>query len=62
MHATVGPLLLVLGGLLVAEPIAGSIALVWLAHIGIDRALGYGLKYDAGFRVTHLGRIGKDAA
>ena len=62
MHATIGPLLLVLGGLLLAEPMAGSIALVWLAHIGLDRALGYGLKYDAGFGFTHLGRIGKDAA
>jgi hypothetical protein len=61
MHATIAPLLLVLGGLLTAEPVAGSIALVWFAHIGIDRALGYGLKYDAGFRFTHLGRIGKDA-
>ena len=47
--------------MLTAEPLAGSIALVWFAHIGLDRALGYGLKYDAGFRFTHLGRIGKDA-
>jgi hypothetical protein len=30
-----------------------------LAHIGLDRALGYGLKYNAGFVFTHLGRIGK---
>jgi hypothetical protein len=29
------------------------------AHIGIDRALGYGLKYSTGFGFTHLGRIGK---
>ena len=34
---------------------------LWLAHIGIDRALGYGLKYATGFSYTHLGRIGKDA-
>jgi hypothetical protein len=27
-------------------------------HIGVDRALGYGLKYGAGFGLTHLGRIG----
>jgi hypothetical protein len=31
------------------------------AHIGIDRALGYGLKLPTGFRDTHLGRIGKAA-
>jgi hypothetical protein len=44
------------------SPLTLSVALIWLAHIGIDRALGYGLKYSAGFGFTHLGRIGKDAA
>lgn len=34
-------------------------ALVWVAHIGADRLLGYGLKYSSGFAETHLGRIGK---
>ena len=38
------------------------IALIWLAHIGFDRTVGYGLKYERGFGFTHLGRIGKDAA
>lgn len=61
LHATIGPLLLVLVGLVLAEPMFGSISLIWLAHIGLDRALGFGLKYAAGFRLTHLGRIGKDA-
>jgi hypothetical protein len=42
-----------------ASPLTLSIALIWLAHIGIDRALGYGLKYSAGFGFTHLGRIGR---
>jgi uncharacterized protein DUF4260 len=60
-HATVGPLLLALGGVVVPWPLAGSIALIWFAHIGIDRALGYGLKYAAGFGLTHLGRIGPAA-
>lgn len=35
-------------------------ALVWIAHVGLDRALGYGLKLESGFRDTHLGRIGRD--
>jgi Domain of unknown function (DUF4260) len=61
-HATIGPLLLVLFGLVTAEPLPGSLAIIWLAHIGFDRMLGYGLKYETGFRFTHLGRIGKDAA
>jgi hypothetical protein len=30
-------------------------SLIWFAHIGFDRALGYGLKFPLGFRVTHLG-------
>jgi hypothetical protein len=35
------------------------IALIWINHIGIDRLLGYGLKYSNGFGWTHLGRLGK---
>lgn len=34
-------------------------ALIWVAHIGLDRAIGYGLKYPEDFRVTHLGVMGK---
>jgi hypothetical protein len=30
------------------------------AHVGMDRALGYGLKLPTAFRDTHLGRIGRD--
>jgi hypothetical protein len=30
------------------------------AHASMDRMLGYGLKYETGFRFTHLGIIGKD--
>jgi hypothetical protein len=50
----------VLGGLaLVAEnPFWQGVALVWFAHIGMDRALGYGLKYETDFKDTHLGCIG----
>lgn len=34
---------------------------IWLAHIGLDRALGYGLKLEDGFTHTHLGLIGRRA-
>jgi hypothetical protein len=34
------------------------LAAIWVAHIGMDRALGYGLKYDA-FGLTHLGLMGR---
>jgi hypothetical protein len=62
LHTTVGPFVLGAGGFAFTSPYTGHIALIWLAHIGIDRALGYGLKYSAGFGFTHLGRIGKTAA
>ncbi|HTH42225.1 MAG TPA: DUF4260 domain-containing protein [Terracidiphilus sp.] len=34
------------------------VALIWANHIGVDRLLGYGLKYGNGFGWTHLGLIG----
>lgn len=59
LHATIGPLLLALAGVLTVEPLVGAISLIWLAHIGFDRMLGFGLKYAEGFGFTHLGRIGR---
>jgi hypothetical protein len=32
---------------------------VLAAHVGMDRALGYGLKLPTDFKDTHLGRIGR---
>ena len=34
-----------------------AIALIWLAHIGMDRAVGYGFKYDGEMKETHFSRI-----
>ena len=34
-----------------------AFALIWLSHIGIDRALGFGLKYPTSFKDTHLQRV-----
>lgn len=47
------------GGILLHNDFLIALGLIWLAHIGLDRASGYGLKEAAGFRHTHLGRIGK---
>jgi hypothetical protein len=52
------PGLLALAGLVVG-PIAFGLAAIWVAHIGLDRVLGYGLKLEGGFEQTHLGLIGK---
>jgi hypothetical protein len=61
MHSYMAPMILMVTGFGMAAPLVLSIAIIWLAHIGIDRAFGFGLKYSAGFGFTHLGRIGKAA-
>lgn len=38
------------------EPLALQCALIWAAHIGFDRALGWGLKYPDSFCSTDMGR------
>lgn len=57
-HSTIGPLALAAAGW-AWWPAALAPAMIWLAHIGFDRALGYGLKSPAGFGVTHLGPVGR---
>jgi len=61
MHSTIVPMAMLTVGFGFAPPLLLSLALIWLAHIGFDRALGYGLKYRSGFGFTHLGRIGRGA-
>ena len=58
-HSYMAPMALMTTGFALSSPLVLSIAMIWLAHIGFDRALGYGLKYYAGFGFTHLGRIGR---
>lgn len=56
-HNYAAPLALAAFGVLAGDPLAVSLALVWTAHIGMDRMLGYGLKMPTGFHETHLGAI-----
>ena len=58
-HSYVGAVALMALGVFAAMPWAVAGSLIWLTHIGLDRALGYGLKYADGFGLTHLGRIGR---
>jgi len=62
VHSMIGPLLLAGWGLMSANHLALAISLIWMAHIGFDRALGYGLKYASGFGDTHLSHRAKAAA
>ncbi|MCY1127899.1 DUF4260 family protein [Frigidibacter sp. RF13] len=36
-----------------------DLGLIWIAHVGFDRMLGYGLKEVSDFHDTHLARIGR---
>jgi Domain of unknown function (DUF4260) len=59
VHSYAVPVALALSALLLGAHAELPIALIWINHIGIDRMLGYGLKYSNGFGWTHLGRLGK---
>jgi hypothetical protein len=58
-HSYPAPVLLGAIAVATSNHLWEAVALVWFAHIGMDRALGYGLKYDDSFRHTHLGEIGR---
>jgi hypothetical protein len=51
------PLALAVSGLVADRAGLLNVALIWVAHIGADRAMGYGLKYSTHFRDTHLQRL-----
>ena len=61
-HSTLGPIALGIAALTGILPAALPLALIWAAHVGMDRALGYGLKYPSAFGHTHLGRVGREPA
>jgi hypothetical protein len=58
-HTAVLPAVLIAVGLLISHDAPMWIGLIWLVHIGFDRALGYGFKEPTGFTETHLGPIGR---
>ncbi len=57
VHTYALPALLAGLGLLLNAPLVLQIALIWFAHIGMDRTVGYGLKYATNFKDTHLQRV-----
>ena len=62
-HSYLAPAALWFVAAVVESPGTKAASLVWVAHIGMDRALGYGLKYPDSFRNTHLGwlNLGKSS-
>ena len=59
-HSTPLPAAIVAIGWWQDKSLVVALGLVWLAHIGVDRLIGYGLKYDDHFQHTHLGRLGRN--
>jgi len=45
-------------GMYFSSPIIQLAGIILFSHASLDRVLGYGLKYDKGFKYTHLGEIG----
>ncbi|MBM1105657.1 DUF4260 domain-containing protein [Aurantibacter crassamenti] len=45
-------------GIYLSEPLLQLIGVILFSHASMDRIFGYGLKYEKGFRFTHLGEIG----
>ena len=62
VHTYVAPALLAALAVAGVIPNAWPFCLTWVAHIGFDRVMGFGLKYPSAFRDTHLGPIGRTAA
>jgi len=57
VHTYALPVVMAASGWIADAELAVQIGLIWITHIGIDRALGYGLKYPTGFKDTHLQRV-----
>lgn len=56
-HMYAGPALLGASGVAAGSTLPISIAIIWAAHIAMDRTIGYGLKYATGFKNSHISRI-----
>ena len=46
-------------GMYFSYPVIQIVGVILFSHSAMDRIFGYGLKYDKGFKYTHLGEIGK---
>jgi hypothetical protein len=58
-HTMLGPAFLVAVHLVSGPSVLLALGSIWAAHIGFDRAFGYGLKYASRFGDTHLGVVGQ---
>ena len=59
IHAYATPATLAVCAMALGSHTLLPVAIIWGNHIAVDRLLGYGLKYQAGFGWTHLGPVGR---
>lgn len=57
VHLYLLPGILFAAGYFVSAPLAMQIAAIWFAHIGMDRTLGFGLRYATEAKITHIQRV-----
>ena len=57
IHSYSIPLILYVLGNYLSENYLIAASLIWICHIGMDRLVGYGLKYETDFKDTHLNRV-----
>ena len=57
LHTYIFPIILITVSILLSWSFGIQFALIWFAHIGMDRLFGYGLKYPSAFKDTHLTRL-----
>ncbi len=60
-HSYLAPAMLATCAHFTSSAMLWALSLIWIAHIGMDRALGLGLKFASAFRDTHLGTVGRPA-
>lgn len=56
-HTYSAPAALIAVAFIASQPLVLAAAIVWIAHIALDRMLGYGLKLSGGFKSTDLGSL-----
>lgn len=56
-HKGIAVAIYLLGSYL-SVPLLQLLGVIWFSHSAMDRLFGYGLKYEKGFKFTHLGEIG----
>lgn len=52
-------IMIYLAGFFFLDPVLQLIGVIMFSHAAFDRMVGYGLKYEKGFKYTHLGTIGR---